>query len=443
MVRGGRDKAAAREANATATHVGDDSSDTDGEGDPRAVWRAHSKHFFILTESGRPVFSRYGSEFHQSAMMGLLQAIVSKSLHTGDAIRAVTIGQTKVVFVLKGPLYLIAASSTQEPTEHLQRQLEHLHGCIVFVLTEKIFARLKKNPSYDMRNLLVGTRGSMLGIIGRANRSLSLLLESMPVLPLSRQLRASITSLLQSGQATSLAFAIVIAGHKLVAFVQMKKKAYRLQPFDFVQVTNFVQSSPSLRGADCWTPVCLPRMNASGFLHAYVAFATKRVCLLLVSSSTSQRNFEALSTDKAAIITRLQGQLSRGIEASLDADGANTGVAMLPGLLHFVYMWDSVGQYTRCAYPARFQEHKLRKMLLRAYQRVFVRLRAPHPVVKQTAETTELATIVGVNTATGCLLACFDRLFTPSEAYAACDKLIKAIKRKQDVLTAPPATWQR
>lgn len=35
---------------------------------------------------------------------------------------------------------------------------------------------------------------------------------------------------------------------------------------------------------------------------------------------------------------------------------------MLPGLLHFVYMWDSVGQYTRCAYPARFQEHKLRKM---------------------------------------------------------------------------------
>lgn len=72
-------------------------------------------------------------------MMGLLQAIVSKSLHTGDAIRAVTIGQTKVVFVLKGPLYLIAASSTQEPTEHLQRQLEHLHGCIVFVLTEKVW----------------------------------------------------------------------------------------------------------------------------------------------------------------------------------------------------------------------------------------------------------------------------------------------------------------
>lgn len=36
VVRGGRDKAAAREANATATHVGDDSSDTDGEGDPRA-----------------------------------------------------------------------------------------------------------------------------------------------------------------------------------------------------------------------------------------------------------------------------------------------------------------------------------------------------------------------------------------------------------------------
>ena len=56
------------------------------------------------------------------------------------------------------------------------------------------------------------------------------------------------------------------------------------------------------------------------------------------------------------------------------------------------------------------------RRLLRAYQRLFVRLRSPHPVVKQTAETGELGTLVGVNTANGCLLACFDRLFTPSEA---------------------------
>lgn len=40
-------------------------------------------------------------------------------------------------------------------------------------------------------------------------------------------------------------------------------------------------------------------------------------------------------------------------------------------------------------------------------------------MVKQTAETGELGTLVGVNTANGCLLACFDRLFTPSEACVA------------------------
>lgn len=105
---------------------------------------------------------------------------------------------------------------------------------------------------------------------------------------------------------------------------------------DFIQITNFVQSSPSLKGADCWTPVCLPKMNASGFLHAcvggvrdpctpppplpcapgvscgwivcvsvllsYVAFVSKSVCLLLVSSSTTQENFETLAADKTELV---------------------------------------------------------------------------------------------------------------------------------------------
>ena len=119
------------------------------------------------------------------------------------------------------------------------------------------------------------------------------------------------------------------------------------------------------------------------------------------------------------------------------------GIAMLPGLLHFVYMWDTRHQCTRCQYPARFSGHKQRKRLLRAYQRLFVALRSPHPVVKQVAETGELGTLVGVNTPTGCLLACFDRLFTPAEAYASCERLIKAVRRRQDVLTVTPAHWPR
>ena len=44
------------------------------------------------------------------------------------------------MFVLKGPVYLVAVSRTGEPVRHLQRQLEHLHGCIVFVLTQKVRA---------------------------------------------------------------------------------------------------------------------------------------------------------------------------------------------------------------------------------------------------------------------------------------------------------------
>ena len=45
----------------------------------------------------------------------------------------------------------------------------------------------------------------MLGIVHRANRSLSVLFEAIPTLPLPRATRNSITSILQSGKTSSLA----------------------------------------------------------------------------------------------------------------------------------------------------------------------------------------------------------------------------------------------
>lgn len=32
------------------------------------------------------------------------------------------------------------------------------------------------------------------------------------------------------------------------------------------------------------------------------------------------------------------------------------------GLLHYVYKWDALNQFTEGSYPARFMEHKQRKL---------------------------------------------------------------------------------
>lgn len=67
-----------------------------GEGDEEEAaeaWRRHQKHVFVLSEAGKPVYSRYGSEEALSSTMGVMVALVSfleadknatRSIHAGE-----------------------------------------------------------------------------------------------------------------------------------------------------------------------------------------------------------------------------------------------------------------------------------------------------------------------------------------------------------------------
>jgi hypothetical protein len=59
-----------------------------------AVWKDHSKHVFVLTSAGKPVFSRYGNEMEQTAITSVITAIVGRTLDTADPIKCVGVGAT-------------------------------------------------------------------------------------------------------------------------------------------------------------------------------------------------------------------------------------------------------------------------------------------------------------------------------------------------------------
>lgn len=41
------------------------------------TWRLHKKHVFVLSEAGKPIYTRYGSEEALSTTMGVMMALVS------------------------------------------------------------------------------------------------------------------------------------------------------------------------------------------------------------------------------------------------------------------------------------------------------------------------------------------------------------------------------
>lgn len=61
-----------------------------------------------------------------------------------------------------------------------------------------------------------------------------------------------------------------------------------------------VNGSSTFRSAESWTPICLPKFNNKGFLHAYVCYITGNVCLLLISPDKDK--FFELSDAKSTIV---------------------------------------------------------------------------------------------------------------------------------------------
>lgn len=60
-----------------ATEPSQESSTEGEEEDATEAWRLHQKHVFVLSEAGKPVYSRYGSEEALSSTMGVMVALVS------------------------------------------------------------------------------------------------------------------------------------------------------------------------------------------------------------------------------------------------------------------------------------------------------------------------------------------------------------------------------
>ena len=83
-------------------------------------------------------------------------------------------------------------------------------------------------------------------------------------------------------------------------------KKYFIHPADLHLVFNLINSTESFKHSESWTPICLPKFDSGGFLHAHVSYLTddSPACLLLL---TLDRNaFFDLSAARGKIIERME-----------------------------------------------------------------------------------------------------------------------------------------
>ncbi|XP_063834285.1 vacuolar fusion protein MON1 homolog isoform X1 [Ostrinia nubilalis] len=426
------------------------------------------KHVFVLSSAGKPIYSRYGNEDKLAGLCGVIQALVSViEDQNQDILRSICTKDCRVVFLVKGPLILVAVSKSNESETQLVLQLTYAFNQIVSVLTLTQLNRIfEQRRNYDLRRLLSGAERLIDNLFVFMEKDPAFLLGAVRCLPLPEKARENITNAITTTchKIRDLVFAILIAGNQLITLVRMKK--YTLHPSDIHLLFNLVRSSESFKTAESWTPICLPKFDATGFLHGHVSYISEdcQACLLLL---TVQRDaFFPLSQAKHTIAEKLRR--SNCLVAINDALNRNEELPTtnplkhigIPEIRHFMYKCKSTAQlFTSDPISLdRLQDYRIRHKeggdivkekkieklsdidYVRNYRKFCSQIHCTSIPAKLIFRSNSDDTILAWVTNGFELYVTFDPLMEKDQAIKAVDRLLRWIKREEQrifIMNAP------
>ncbi|CAM8895256.1 unnamed protein product [Rhodiola kirilowii] len=446
------------------------------EDDASISWRKRKKHFFILSNSGKPIYSRYGDEHKLAGFSATLQAIISFVENGGDRLNLVRAGKHQVVFLVKGPIYLVCISCTEELYESLKGQLELIYGQMILILTKSVNRCFERNAKFDMTPLLGGTDVVFSSLIHSFGWNPATFLHAYTCLPLAYATRQAAGAILQDVADSGVLFAILMCKHKVISLVGAQKAS--LHPDDMLLLANFVMSSESFRTSESFSPICLPRYNPMAFLYAYVNFLDADSYLMLLTTSSDafyhlkdcririetvllksnvlsevQRSLldggmhvEDLPADPTLETGTLSPRAGHGVPDShatfKDLAGEIGGPS---GLWHFMYRSIYLDQYVSSEFSSCLHNPRQQKRLYRAYQNLFTSMHdkavGPHRTQFRRDENYVLLCWVTPDFE---LYAAFDPLADKGDAIKICNRVcqwVKDVENEIFLLGASPFSW--
>jgi len=264
-----------------------------------------------LSDAGKPIWtSTEQSESVIAPLMGVVTAVLGFVSMNKDSLRAVITGSTTTVVIVRGAIVLLASSSMGDSEAFLAFILETLYHQVLFSLTSLVQRKLKQASGFDMRNLLGGTEPVMAGIANNAFNDPGLMTCSLKSLEIDISVRNEASRVLTwaQSQVPEIFYGILLVGDRILTVLQPKASAHRIHDLDLKLIINFVNTQKAFHGTESWTPLCLPRFNANGYLNGYIGFLDEEsdLCLIFISSQQKLETFLVFQEFSAAVSTSLQ-----------------------------------------------------------------------------------------------------------------------------------------
>ncbi|KAJ8478826.1 hypothetical protein OPV22_022553 [Ensete ventricosum] len=410
------------------------------EDDGSVSWRKRKKHFFILSNSGKPIYSRYGDEHKLAGFSATLQAIISFVENSGDCLKFIRAGNHQVVFLVKVPIYLVCISCTEEPYEALKRQLELIYGQMLLILTKSVNRCFEKNPKYDMTPLLRGTDAVFSSLIHAFSCNPATILNAYTCLPLAYSTRQAASAILQVVADSGVLFALLMCKNKVVSLVGTQKAS--LHPDDMLLLSNFIMSSESFRTSESFSPICLPRYNPMVFLYAYVHFLDVDTYLTLLTASSD--SFYHLKDCRIRVETVLvKSNVLSEVQRSMLDGGLRVEDLPLDSSLRSRSIY--LDQYVSSEFSSPISSSSQQKRLFRAYEKLYASMHdngtGPHKTQFRRDEDFVLLCWITQDFE---LYAAFDPLADKAHAIKTCNRVCQWVRDLENeifLFGANPFSW--
>ena len=244
------------------------------------------KHFFIMSDGGKPVYSRYGDPIENNSIFATLSAMITKfTIFNNDnsnkeSLNIISNNKNKIVFLKKGQLIFIALSKKDECTSLLFSQLEYLYNQLMSILTISFYSKLEDNPSKCL-STMSGTENLFEQIIQYSSKSFPSLFNSYQVMNYLEG-RDKLNKLAEEYRGEAL-YCIIMTPYEIIALARSNQ--INVVPSDLVLIQTLIFCQEMLRSQESYVPICLPGISEQGYIQFYSNFSEENIGVIFVTEN--------------------------------------------------------------------------------------------------------------------------------------------------------------
>ena len=258
-----------------------------------------SRQYFIMTEGGTPIYSRYGDEIKNCSLSATFSAIITKFVafnggtnNADESLNYIKNEHSLIVFLKKRKLYFITVSNKNDSISFLYRQLELIYHQLLSVITNDRMPALEEKPS-TCAKLLTNSNYLFEQIIEYTSRSMVGILKSYQILPIDN--RSKLNEICSKYRGEALITCLITLNAKEIIAIS-KSSVIEINFMDIILIQSLIMTIGSLRENECWVPLCLPGISADGFLQLYSNFLPpNQYGILYITEKQEQTSFSTFT----------------------------------------------------------------------------------------------------------------------------------------------------